>query len=353
MKSQHKKILQTTLSFAFAGTFLYLAFRGVKFDDLLKSLLEVNYFWVILLMPITLISHWLRAVRWAYLLSPVKEKLSTRNLFSAVMIGYLVNNIFVRAGEVVRAYAIGKSEGISRSAAFATIIVERILDMMTFFFSLCVVLFLYPQTLNFLIESSDTLQSLFPDVESMRPFFLIGAFGALALFLILFIKSESLFQLLTHLKMIVPRRYETLYQSLVEKFLSGFSVARLRKHFAAISFLSLLIWIFYALGLFVPFYAFESLTGLQSDFGASVILLTITTIAWVLPSPGAFGTYHSFLTVALVKMYQVNDVTAISYSIITHEAGILVTTAVGLYYFFKDHLKISEVNFESNDDKKA
>jgi len=340
MPSKLKKSLQILLGFLLAAVFLYLAFRGVNFGDLWDSLQRVNYLWVALLIPIIIISHWLRAVRWAYLLSPVKDTLSHRKLFSAVMIGFMVNNVLPRVGEVVRAFAIGRSEGISKSSAFGTVVVERIIDMLTFLFILSAVLFLSPHSLDPFVDN----------VDAVRPFFLVGSLAFLAIFVVLFFKGESLFRLLNVLRTLVPKRYEERYQRLVESFLSGFSVTRRHDKFAMILLLSFLMYFFYALGLYIPFFAFDALAGHNLDFGASVILLTISTIAFALPAPGALGTYHSFLTVGLVRLYGVDEITALSFSIITHEAGYILTSVVGLFFFLKDHLKVSEVALEATDE---
>jgi len=339
MPKRLTKSFQTILGFLLAAIFLYLAFRGVNFGDLWNSLRSVDYLWASLLIPIIVISHWLRAVRWAYLLSPVKEKMSRHKLFSAVMIGFMVNNVLPRVGEVVRAFAIGRSEGISRSSALGTVVVERIIDMLTFLSILSGVLFLYPHSLDPFVD----------DVEAVRPFFLVGSLLCVAIFIVLFFKAESLFGVLNLLKPLVPKGYRERYQRLVDSFLSGFSVARRHDKFAAIIGLSFLMYFFYALGLYVPIFAFEGLAGHNLDFGSSVILLTISSIAFVLPAPGALGTYHSFLTVGLVKLYWVDDITALSFSIVTHEAGYILTTVFGLFYFIKDHLKVSEVALEATE----
>jgi hypothetical protein len=341
MSSKSKKLVQTLLGFLLAAVFLYLAFRGANFADLWRSLKDVNYFWVLLLIPIALISHWLRAVRWAYLLAPVKRDLSVRNLFSAVMIGFMVNNLLPRVGEVARAFAIGRSEGVSRSSAFGTVVVERIIDMLTFLLVLCVILFLNPMMLDPFVDN----------VEAVRPLFLVGSVVMLAIFVVLFFKGESLFRVLTVVRPLIPGRYKERYQRLVDSFLTGFSVTRRHDKFLAIVVLSLLIYSFYALGLYVPFFAFSSLAHHDLNVGASIILLTISTIAFALPAPGALGTYHTFLTVALMRLYGVDQTTALSFSIITHESGYLITTVVGLYYFLKDHLKVSDVALQTVDEK--
>lgn len=339
MSSRLKKLLQTLLGFFLAGLFIYLAFRGVSMKDLWASLQDVDYFWVSLLIPITLISHWLRAVRWAYLLSPVKENISYHKLFSAVMIGFMVNNVLTRVGEVARAFAIGRSEGISKTTAFGTVVVERIIDMVTFLFILCIVLFLSPNALD----------PFFDNVDAVRPFFLVGSILFLGVFAFLFFKVEALFGLMKMLKRFVPKRFVGQYESLVDSFLSGFSVAKKHDTLAMIMILSLLIYFFYALSMYVPFYALHLIAEKHLGFGASVILLMISTMAFALPAPGALGTYHSFVKIALMGLYGVDGFTALSYTIITHEAGYIITTVVGLFYFFKDHLRFSEVVQESTD----
>ena len=333
MQSRPKKVLQTALGFLLAALFLYLAFRGVSFKDLWASLQDVDYIWVALLVPIVVISHWLRALRWRYLLAPVKEHIPTRNLFSAVMIGFMVNNLLPRVGEVTKAIAVGRSEHISNSSVFGTVVIERIIDMVTFLFILCVVLFLYPASLEVFVDNAN----------AVRPLFLIGSIGFLAFFVVLFFKAESLFRLLAYLKRFIPKRFETKYQALLDSFLSGFGVAKMRNQYGIITLLSLLIYFSYAMSLYVPFNAFHTMAGHNLDFGAAMILLTISTIAFAFPAPGALGTYHQFLSFALVKLYGVDNVTALSFSIITHEMGYLITTVVGLFYFFKDHLRLSEV----------
>ena len=143
-----RTIARTIVSFVLAGVFLYFAFRGTDFSALWSTILHADPWVVASLVPIVLISHWLRAVRWRYLLAPFKERPSLRNMFSAVMLGYAVNNLLPRVGEVVRGVVIGKLEQISRSAAFGTVVIERILDFLTFSFLLGITVSIYPSSID-------------------------------------------------------------------------------------------------------------------------------------------------------------------------------------------------------------
>jgi hypothetical protein len=94
--------------------------------------------------------------------------------------------------------------------------------------------------------------------------------------------------------------------------------------------------------MYEPFFAFSSMVKPELNFGASVVLLVVSSIAWILPAPGAIGTYHSFLKIALVKLYGVDMTTALSYSIVTHELGYIIIMVFGAYYYFKDNMNVTE-----------
>src|SRR5262249_40219541 len=74
-------------------------------------------------------------------------RLPSADLFSATMIRFPANNLLpARLGEFIRAWAIGRSARISRSAAFATVVVERIVDVFALLFFFALALLLHPFT---------------------------------------------------------------------------------------------------------------------------------------------------------------------------------------------------------------
>jgi hypothetical protein len=334
-----KQLLRTLVSFAIAAFFLYLAFRGTDFAELWISLKSANYWWISLLVPVGLLSHWVRAIRWGYLLKPVKANTSKRNLFSGVMIGYMVNNALPRVGELVRPYILGKLEGISKTSALGSVVIERILDFLTFYFIVSVVLFAYPSSLT----------PFFENVNAVRPLLLASSILCFFLFVLLFFKAGTFVLFTGKLKVLLPMKYRARFDSLMDSFQTGLAVSKMRDSFFPIVVLSFLMQALYALGLYIPFFAFSSMAALRLDFGASVILLTISSIAFVLPAPGGIGTYHSFMTFTLMKLYGIDNATALGYSLITHEVGYILITIVGLYFFLKDHVHIADATTQSPD----
>ena len=73
----------------------------------------------------------IRALRWQYLLEPLGHA-SFANAFRATAVGFAASSILpARAGEVIRPYFLARHENMSATGAFATIILERVLDVLT------------------------------------------------------------------------------------------------------------------------------------------------------------------------------------------------------------------------------
>jgi len=101
-----------------------------KFDWSLffSTIRDLNWGWLSASIVVTMISFFIRSVRWQELLSPVK-KIGLGSIFAATILGFSAIFLLGRAAEVVRPIWIARKESVSVSAAFATIIVERFLDM--------------------------------------------------------------------------------------------------------------------------------------------------------------------------------------------------------------------------------
>jgi len=109
-------------------------------------------------IALQMIGHWLRAVKHRYLLEQIRP-IHTREVFKGQMIGLLFNTVLpFRLGELVRAHYIGKGVLISRSAVFATILFERLLD--TFVLVLIGILLLVQGTLTTSLDFAVSLLSL-------------------------------------------------------------------------------------------------------------------------------------------------------------------------------------------------
>ncbi len=139
----HRKIIDKKLlvGVCISLFFLVLLFRKIDFDKLMLAFKEMDYRYLLPSIAVTFISYYIRAVRWKYLLLPIKNT-AMSNLFPSTIIGYMANNILpARLGEFVRAYVLGQKEKIETSAVFATLVVDRLFDGFTVLLLLLITFF--------------------------------------------------------------------------------------------------------------------------------------------------------------------------------------------------------------------
>jgi hypothetical protein len=332
--NQHlKSFIKYLISIGLTFLFLYFAFRGTDFASLWKILTGANYWWVFAMLPMLIISHLFRAWRWKYLLRPIKRDLKFRNLFSATIVGYMLNNLFSRLGEIARPYAIAKLEGISRSAALGTILVERIFDVLSFM----VVVGLIP------LVYSGPLTQVFPWLEETGIWVTVVTLAILALFTFLMMRRDIVVRVLNFITRHLSPNKAKLVEHITHSFLDGFLFLKEPKNYFMIGILSVLVWGFYIIMQFLPFYAFDMTEKYSLDMGTALVVQAISSIGFILPTPGGTGSYHYFVIQTLTKLYGVGDDVARSYATVTHAIGFIGTILVGFYFFFRDKLHLGDI----------
>ena len=124
------------------GVFLFYVFNGIDWSDQLQRIKSANPYWLTLGMGISLLSHWFRAYRATMLYDALNYKISTKNSFYAVLIGYLVNYFIPRAGEVSRCASLSKTNGIPMEKSLGSVVTERVVDMFILLIILLVIVVL-------------------------------------------------------------------------------------------------------------------------------------------------------------------------------------------------------------------
>ncbi len=329
MTSRSREYAKLSFGIVLSALFLVLAFRNTSLSDLYESMSNANYLWLLLMFACLLLSHLLRALRWRYLLNPIKPNVGLRNLFAGVMVGYMMNSILPRAGEIVRPYTIGKLESIPKSAAFGTIVVERLIDILTFLILVALLPFVY----------QGKLYGAFPWLEQGGKTLAIVALGLCALLITLMFRRDWTDVMLGILRLVLPTRITTRVDNLVHSFLDGFLFIKKPGDFAIIAALSATVWGLYLCMTYVAFFAFH----LQSDLGwnAALVVLTISSIGIAIPTPGGTGTYHFFTSQALTRLFDVQPAVALGYATATHAIGLIGVTVIGLYFFIHDNIGIA------------
>ena len=126
-----KKSLRTVVIVLLSVGLLALFLRGAHLDVVWAEIRRANSWLIALSAVITVLTMVLRALRWQYLLAPIGHA-RFGPAFRTTTIGFAASAVLpARAGEVIRPYLLARQEGLSATATFATIIIERVLDAVT------------------------------------------------------------------------------------------------------------------------------------------------------------------------------------------------------------------------------
>ena len=89
--------------------FLWLALQKVDWNKVPAILSRLNYHFIFFMVITYTIEHFLRAIRWKYILA--NRPLTLKYSYFGIVLGYLINNLLpARAGEFFRAYYLKKKE---------------------------------------------------------------------------------------------------------------------------------------------------------------------------------------------------------------------------------------------------
>lgn len=287
--------------------FLYLAFNKVDFPELGRALKSANYWWVIFAIILSAASFLPRAYRWRSILNPVKP-VGFGNAFGATTIGFMANSVLpVRAGEVIRAFVIGYKENISKSASFATIIIERIFDMFVLLFLL----------FGFLIRAS------FPEPIKRAGIVALGI-TIIALCFLVFLKvyQKGAYKIIN----IFPSKLKDKLSKFISSFTQGLEILTNWRTGLWVFAQSIFIWIYFAFVYYALFHAF----GLQLPIEAAFIVMVICCIGIMIPSaPGFIGTYHYFAILGL-SLFHIPKSEALSFAVVAWGVSFLPIVVIGL-----------------------
>lgn len=318
------------ISIVVAAAFLVLAFRGTDLGQIWDALRRVNYWWLLMSFAILMTSHVVRAWRWGFLLAPMKEGIGLRNLFSGVIIGYFVNNLLPRAGEIARPYAISKLERVSGSAALGTVVVERVMDTMTFLFLVFGAPLVY----------TGPLRESFPWLRDGSFLLLLVTLLFFVFLVALMIRRDWTDGVVGLAARLLPHSLGMRLHSIAHAFLDGLQFIRRPWKAAQILLMTAVIWWLYMAMTYTAFFAFEP--DIHLGWGAAWVLLAISSIGIAIPTPGGTGTYHAFTAQTLTLLFRVEPAVALSYATATHAVNFIGVTAVGLVFFLRDHMTFAE-----------
>jgi uncharacterized protein (TIRG00374 family) len=311
--SLFKLRLGTLLPVGLAVLFLFLALRGIDWEEVGQTLARVEGFYLALGLCLFSLSLLLRSLRWRNLLS-ARQTIQPALVFWTTAIGYLGNTFLpARAGEVVRSVVLGNKTGLSKSFVFATALTERVLDACV----LVVTGLLLLPALGLLPARLKTL------------LWIIAALCGLAF--ACFACAPELRGLLTRLlaQTRLPAKWAAKIAGLAEQFSEGAMAFAHPLRAAVFFFITLAIWVLDGLGAVV----LAKGMGLSLQFPQAVLFLIALGLSSAVPStPGYVGLYQ-ITAVTVLPGFGFSRSQALSFIFVLQSvnvAGVVVWGVLGL-----------------------
>jgi uncharacterized protein (TIRG00374 family) len=264
-------------------------------------------------------------------------------LYPVVVVGYMANNLLpMRIGELVRSYYVGEREGVSKTSALATIIVERLLDAVVLLLFIAVIAIFVP--LVVLAEGFGEKSSVPWPVLVMGvsvPF--LAAFGGLLLVAYAPSRASRLAGVIIEP---LPSRVAGPLSAFVELFIGGLQSLRSPRTVVALFLLSVPIWLFEAGLFFVLGYSFGLEKVYDSPLEMAMALVLVTAIANIgssIPAaPGGIGLFELVAreTLVLLPLAAVDRSVAAAYVAVVHIVLLVPMIVLGQLFLLAESISL-------------
>ena len=320
------------------GTLLALGlmafvFRGMDFPTLGRALAKADPLCLAGVVLAALITYLLRAWRWGYLLAPM-ARVPLGELFSATCIGFMTGLVVPRAGEIVRPYLVARRHPVSTSAGFATIILERLFDLLTVLILFALYLFALPAPV------AQTTGSLMSVVKAGGAMAGLGSLVVLGLLVAFHARAEQAMSLCERVLGVFPAWLAKPALGILRAFGGGLAVLKAPlPHLAAIVAQSFLVWLSIAFSIWICLRAFD----IALPFHAAFLIIAFLTVGVAIPTPGMVGGFHAFFVLALADVFGASRDVAGAAAIACHALTNLPVLVLGLVFLGREGLSLGRV----------
>ena len=251
-----------------------------------QSFLEADYAWVAVAMAVCLLSHFVRALRWRLLFRPIGYNPDINSTFGSVVLAYLANLAFPRAGEVVRCATLRTNNNIPIEKSLGTVVTERLVDMLAFVIVIVIgMLAMFGQAKDWLYN---TLSEKYDNLPNMTAIVSV----LLCIVLLAVIAYKLLWKHLLGIGLF--KKIDSMIRGMIDGLKSIFHLGGRRTMMFIVY--SVIIYLLYILGGLVIFQAFDQTSSL--GLRAAFVVYLFGTVGMTF-SQGGIGVYPVLVQVAL------------------------------------------------------
>jgi glycosyltransferase 2 family protein len=274
---------------------------GTLAQKIWSDFLNVNFFWIFIVLVAFTISNLSRALRWNMMIRPLGYVPRLANSFFCIIIGYFANLFLPRVGEVIRAATMSKYEKIPVEKLVGTIVVGRTMDVICLASAIGLTILLEFNTVTEYLANNRATDTTGGNSIFESPVFLMLVGLGIVVGILLFVFRAKVSKSKIYIKII----------GFLKGLWEGIMTVRKMESPWVFVFHSLNIWFMYYLMAYLCFFAFAPTSDLSPLAG--LVTFVFGAFGIVIPSPGGMGTYHYFTSEALM-IYGVSAVDAFSFA---------------------------------------
>ena len=275
----------------------------------------------------------LRSLRWRFLLEPL-GRTSFGAAFRATAVGFAASTVLpARAGEVIRPYFLARTDRsgtMTATGAFATIILERLLDVVTVLVLLASYVFVFGRDLGAVNSIA------FSAVKWSGATAGVGALAALTFLFFLAGNPQRVEETLARLERVLPSALAGLIARIAGKFARGLGAIRRPSQLLIALLWSFPLWLSISLGIWSVAVAFR----FAVPFSGSFLLMAVLVLGVAVPTPGAVGGFHEAFRVGASVFFGAPDSAAVGAAIVLHLFSYGPTLVLGLLFAAQEGMNV-------------
>jgi hypothetical protein len=339
---QGSRGLKVALGLVISAVFVWLTLRHTDLSRVWVALRTANYLYLLPYAAILVAIHFLRVVRWGILLEPV-GKPGFKKLNSAGAIGFMALVIMpFRLGELARPLLIAERGKIRRSAAMASVVVERVVDGLAMASVLIVALLLsQPATHD---------ASLIAWVRAVG-WMVFAAFFALLVFLVVaYLHRDFAVRLIARLARPISPKLGARAAGMLDAFIGGLRMVPDRRKVALFGALTAVYWGMNGLGIALLARGF----GFELSPAAAFAVLGVLVVGVMIPAgPGMLGTFQGAVVVAMKLFFpEASHAPALqAYAWVLWTAQFSQQVLFGFFFLVMGHISLGTLWGGSTEDE--
>lgn len=329
--------VRTILSLIVGALFVYWFAHKLNWVEVWIEVRKANWGQLGLAIALLVGTYFVRVLRWRELLEPMARP-SLGALFRATMIGFTALFFVGRAAEmIVRPASLSVKEKVHPSASYATVMIERVFDMVmvVVFFAVNLIFFEY------IARDADATR-LFGWIKITGVLLLVAAAAGIYGLSAFRRGRNSALTYLERKLAWLPKGAHAGAMSLLRHISEGLAVLHDARGLTVTVSYTVLLWLMVAVAHLLVVRAF-GIPYVDVPFTGAVFVMGLSMLGSVVPTPGgATGPFHT-ATAAALAFLGVEHNKAASVAIILHLVIFTPATMFGMYYLAKEGLSLDRL----------